>query len=616
MISMLDAGTAPGGVMDKAMMKRLLDLGITDAAAQNALSMLASGGADEVALSDRVELLLDLTRACGSLQNAKLAYSLALRSDEELNPTTVGLLTSALRHCECVPAAVRLWKAAVGAKVTEVDNLVTAARLGENGAEQIRILALLKAQPEKVSQAAELSRRLSAPGWHAEGSWGTYFDEQRGTVWWDYARPIQRRNFGMTLACDPVELKQKLGAHLAFEARSEITGTTDRCHLEVSADGTRWDKVLKFDGVSDWTTHRLNLSHFQDQKLYIRFHVLTGGQRVGRGIELASLRLETVPVAAQRPVSLAAGPGWRAGAEGTASWQAWQSEIEVSSESFEVGKDSAATVVLESKMASSSAFAEALLEVRDSFDRSLAQLRLDGAGDWTQRIVPLPDTAGPGSYRLRLWSRFAARKPEDGFWVRRLTLMTGVPEESQTLLLDGAPEDGSHERKALLALLEQKGAAELEKLYRLRAGLPSLQAALALSSVVEEDTQIPALLALFATLGEEAVSAFTMLKELTQGEDLYLQARVLLASGMLEYPSTRDHLGAGLLPAEEFEAQCRLYLTLRQSWTEEQARRGLSLLLTPIGGEDLAARSERFLNLLEENPRPDELFAAWEKAWG
>lgn len=612
---MLDAGTAPGKVMDKAMMKRLLDLGITDAAAQNALSMLASGGAVEVPLDDRVELLLDLTRACGSLQNAKLAYSLALRSEEELNPTTVGLLTSALRHCDCVPAAVRLWKAAVGARVSTAEDLVTAARLGENGAEQIRILSLLKEQPEKASQAAALSRRLSAPGWHAEGSWGTYFDEQRGTVWWDYARPAQRRTFGMTLACDPVELKQRLGAHLVFQARTEITGTTDRCHLEVSPDGARWEKVLKFDGVVDWTTHRLNLSHFQDQKLYLRFNVLTGGQRVGRGIEIAALRLETVPVAAQRPILLKACPGWQAAAEGSASWQARESEVAALSQEFEVTEGTAATVVLESKMASSSAFAEALLEVLDSSDRAVAQLRLDGAADWTQRIIPLPGSAPTGVYRLRLWSRFAARKPEDGFWVRRLTLMTGLPDESKTLWLDGAPEDGIQERKALLALLEQKSATELEKLYRLRAGLPSLQAALALSAVVEEDSQIPALLALFATLGEEAVSAFTMLKDLAQGEDLYLQARVLLASGMQEYPSTRDHLGAGLLPAEEFEAQCRLYLTLRQSWTEEQARKGLSLLLTPIGGEGLATRSDRFLRLLGEHPQPDPLFAAWEKAW-
>lgn len=616
MISVLEAGNArPFGVLKESVMKRLLDMGIGDSAAENAVVLLSAGANGSSTLEERVELLLELARACGNLQNAKLAYSLALRSEVVLDSQTVPLLVNALRHSDCVPAAVRLWKAAEQAGASQAENLVTAARLGENGAEQIRVLNLLKAEPEKEEYASSLARRLSAPGWSSEGSWGTYFDCERGLVWWDFARPQHRRNFGMTLACEPIELRQRLGACFVFLARTEITGTTDRCHLEVSSDGSRWDKLKKFDGVTDWTEYRIDLSEFRNRRVYLRFHVLTGGQRGGRGIEVAGPRLETVAVAAQRTVQFEPVEGWSNTSQVSRLWHAHSSETVLVSEPFEVAQVAAPTIAVETKTASSSAFAEAILELLNSEHQVTSSLRLEGTSDWGQRTLPLPEGFQDGLYRLRMRPRFAARKPEDGFWIRQASLLFGAPEDLQVQVLDGSVEDGFMEKKALLHLLEQGTVSELEKLYRLREGLPSLRSALALTKVVEEESQVPALLVLFSRLGEEAVAAFSTLKELAVDEDLDLQARVLLASGLSEYPSTRDHLGAGLLSGSEFETLCRLYLVVRERWSEADTRHGLSLLLTPIAGEELSARSEKFESLLSLHSRPDDLFAAWEKSW-
>lgn len=616
MISVLEAGTAmPFPLWKESVLKRLQDLGAGESAAEKAVSLLVAGGGDAARLEERVELFIALTKVCKNMQNAKLAYSLGLRSEVALDACNISLLAGALRHSDCVPAAVRLWKAAATAGVREGDYLSTAASLGENGAEQIRVLNLLKAEPQKSVLASKLARRLRAPGWHAEGSWGTYYDEERGAVWWDYARPRLRRTFGMTLSCDPVEFEQKLGAQFLFSARTDITGTTDRCHLEVSTDGSRWNKLLKFGGVSDWTEYRVDLSRFRDRKVYLRFNVLTGGHRAGQGMELASPRIEMVPVSTHRPLDLTMAEGWSGGAKSLTSYQAQVSEKALLSEPFEVSQMAAPTLSVETRMASSSAFAEARLELLDESDQVASSLVLEGTSDWKQRTISFPHCCREGRYRLRLWSRFVARKPDDGFWVRRPSLLAGSSEELQTLALDGSVEDGAKERKALLGLLEHSTLQDLEKLYHLRQGLPSLRAALALSSVVENESQIPALLSLFSNLGEEALAAFAMLKELAVEEDLTLQAQVLLAAGLLEYPSTRDHLGAGLLSGAEYEAQCRLYLKLRERWSERDSRSGLSLLLTPIADEELKERSERFESLLELHADPDALFAAWDKGW-
>ena len=64
---------------------------------------------------------------------------------------------------------------------------------------------------------------------------------------------------------------------------------------------------------------------------------------------------------------------------------------------------------------------------------------------------------------------------------------------------------------------------------------------------------------------------------------------------------------------EEFQDNCRLYLRLRESWSEQETRRGLSLLLTPIADEAPAARRERFITLLDSHPRAEAFIEAWEK---
>jgi len=217
--------------------------------------------------------------------------------------------------------------------------------------------------------------------------------------------------------------------------------------------------------------------------------------------------------------------------------------------------------------------------------------------------------------RLRLWARLAKRRDEDGFGVRNLRLKSGLASGQRVLKIDGGYGDGQREQKALLTFLESHQQQELQWLAQLRAGLPDLKSALALVSQVRSQDQIPALIKLFAQLKEEAVQAMDLLKELAVDEDISLQSSVLLLSGLEKYAATRDHLGDGLLSPSEFAENSRIYLRMRTVWTEEQARRGLSLILTPIADESLSSRHQCFLQTFEAEPRFEPFLSAWEKHW-
>ncbi|MFA5508421.1 MAG: hypothetical protein WC314_12645 [Vulcanimicrobiota bacterium] len=588
-----------------------LELGISSDAADKALLLLSAGGAEPPELEERVAHLADLCQACGSLPNAKLAYSLAGRSGHTFNKQTCGLLAQALCCSGCVPAAVRLWKKALEADVNEAGFLVTAARLGEDGAEQIRVLNALKLSPDKLPAAEELARRLRAHGWACEGSWGAVTSPQRSLVWWDHAVPSERRPFGMSLTTHPISLRNKLGVKLFFDVRHEILGTTDRCHLEVSVDGKRWEKLVKFEGVSDWTSTEVDLSRFTEEEILLRFHVLSGGQRKGRGMELADLRLEWVQVTRQQKLEFT---------EHSEEWEVEgsqllgkKSEVAICSNDFSVSGLTTPTVTLEARLQASSVYAEGTIEVV-SGEEVVARETITPTSEWLQLNLQLPESLS-GDLKLRFCSRFNKRKESDGLWVRNPRVRAGTESGRATVGLDGGFDDGIPEQKALLRVVETGEVQELERLLHLRRGLPSLKYALALAAMLRSEEQIPALLLLFSRLKEEAVEAFAVLGELAVGEDPLLQARVLLESGIAAYPSTRDHLGDGLLSAREFEDNCRLYLQLRESWSEEEARRGLSLILTPVADEDAQERRDHFLKLLQEYPAADGLFSAWDKHW-
>ena len=594
----------------------LLDLGVSPEAADRALLLLGADGADSDLLASRVELLVQLTRACGNLQNAKLAFSLAQRSEAKLDSRTAPLLADALRCCDCVPAGVRLWKTALEAGVTDSRCLRTAARLGEDGAGQIRVLRKLQQKPELLETAYELARRLNAPGWQAEGSWGAYCDREHGLVWWDHAAPELRQSFGMSLTTGPISLRDRLHVLLKFKVRHAILGTTDRCHLEVSTDGRRWQKLVKFEGTADWQTCQVDLSQFADDSIYLRFHVLSGGHRQGRGVEIAAPRLESYQVERQTSLSFPeAGDGWKLPqAEDGPSQPIYcdKSESSIVSEPISIEGLVAPTLTAESKVLSSSVYAESRVEVLNAEGDVVAQVGQDGASDWKRLVLGLHDLQEP-EIRVRLWSRFASRGEDCGFYLKLLRLKASDETSLHIRYLDGGHDDGIAEQRALLEMLESSEVEDLEQLANLRKGLPSLRSALILARLLESEEQIPALLNLFSILKDDAIQAFELLKEVAAGEDLLLQSKVLLKSGIEKYPSTRDHLGDGLLSMEEFQDNCRLYLRLRESWSEQETRRGLSLLLTPIADEAPAARRERFTTLLDSHPRAEAFIEAWEK---
>jgi hypothetical protein len=607
---------APAGAQPTSETQPLLELGIPPEQAEKALRYLRADGTANGALAARTRRLAQLASACGSLQNAKLAYSLASRSREELDDQEVALLSVSLSCCECIPAAVRLWKSAVESGVCDETLLVTAARLGGDGTETVRLLKLLGAHPEQAELVAGLVRQLAAPGWHAEGSWGALPDLNRELVWWDFARADKRVPFGMSLTSDPISLAGKVGTRFRFQARWEITGVTDRCHLEITRDGGRkWDKLARYEGVRDWSTQEVDLQDYDGQTVSLRFHVLSGGQRQGRGFEMSAPTLSTVPVTRRLKVGfpqLEAGWLRRNSEDRSEAISGHQSESPIESARLALPEMECPTLTLEGRLIASSVYAKAAIEVEGSEGLQQA-LEVPAGSDW--KTLRLPLTCGQ-DISLRLSARFNPRKDDDGLWARKLMVQGGEPGGRQTIPLDGGGEDGDKERLGLLQLLADDDWDRLRDLAVLRRGLSSLRSALALLPLVKAPEHAAVLLQLFSRLKEEAIPSFRLLTESAgSGEDLSLQTQVLLAAGLPFYLSTRDHLGDGLVTPGEFEENCRIYLAMRELWSEETARSGLGLLMTPIAGESLTERVELFKTLLPQYPNAVDFFAAWDQAW-
>ncbi len=598
--------------------ENLRSLGIAVEETQKVLRFLSADGAESEQIDLRAFLLTRLTAACGSLQNAKLAYSLAQRSGFTLDSQRVELLVSCLDCCDCVPAAVRLWKRAVEANIEDRSMVLTAARLGSDGAEQLAVLNVLRENPEQSVLVAELARRLTAPGWQAEGSWGGRPDSQFGLVWWDYARPHLRQPYGMVLSSDPISLRNRVGTMFKYQCAYDITGVTDRVHLEISCDGKSWDKVSRFEGVEDWHEQVVDLSDYDGKVVRLRFQVISGGQRQGRGFEFAAPRIETRPINCRMQIQFSdLAPGWHQGSttDRAASLSGHQSEVPQQSEPLSLPSLAHPTLGFEGRMVASSVYAKGTVEVLGDNDEVLCALDLNPGSEWKNRTLAL-DRLDNRQIRIRLSARFNQRKDDDGLWVRNLSIYGGESARNETIALDGGGEDGSVERRTLLELIHRGSMDELGRLALLRRSLPTLRDALALLPLLEDEEQIPVLLHLSSLLGEKAVEAFALLKTLAlSGEDLGLQCSVLLLSGTQQYASTRDHLGDGLLTIEEFEANCRIYLKLRESWSEEAAREGLSLFLTPVADETLEERRQVFLDLLEKTPQVQAVFSAWEQIW-
>jgi hypothetical protein len=646
-----EAETPNGGTPN---LQPFLELGISPEQAEKAVRYLRSDGAANGTLAARSRRLAMLANACGSLQNAKLAYSLAARSGTEIDDAGVRLLSASLSCCDCVPAAVRLWKTAAEAGVSDESLLITAARLGGDGAEIVKLLKELHAHPEQAEVVANLARQLAAPGWLAEGSWGGRPDAQRQLIWWDHARAAQRVPFGMSLTCEPLALTSKIGSRFCFQACWDITGVTDRCYLEITRDGgKKWDKLIRYEGISDWVEQEVNLQEYDGHTVQIRFHVLSGGQRQGRGFEMAHPRIECVPVTRRLQVSFPElSSGWqrRKGEDRGEVLSGHESESSLTSATLTLPDMECPTLTLEARLVASSVYAKATVEVQG--EHGVEQtLEVPPGGEWKSLRLPLigrseleaqPETpltrlqddafpSGPpslaaaksrpktggaaGLVGFRLAARFNQRKDDDGLWVRKMMVQGGDPGRRQTIPLDGGGEDGDKERLGLLQVLAGGSLERLRDLAALRQGLPSLRGALALLPLIKAPEHVGVLLDLFSKLKEEAIPSFALLNELAAGEDLALQTRVLLMAGLPTYPSTRDHLGDGLVTPEEFVENCQLYLQMREKWSEETARFALGLLMTPVAGEGLAERVALFRGLLAEHSGAEELFTAWERAW-
>ena len=596
--------------------QRVLELGVPTEQAERAILLLNSEEVEAPELLARIERLVEVAHATGSLQSAKLAYSLAIRNGLEFDSATVKLLVASLTNSDCVPAAVRLCKQAVEAGTVTSETLRTAVLLAYDSQTQQRVLESFRSHPEQVAMIEPVAESFAAPGWKAEGSWGAFSVAGAGAVWWDNARPELRENYGMSLRSSQIDLTQKLGTTLEFRCRYQILGVTDRCHLEASKDEKTWTKLCRFDGESEWQSKSIDLRPFEGQKLFLRFHVLSGGQRKGRGIEISDLQLSTVQVTRRIGVLFdELREGWvlhpSSGLSSALSGSV--SESPQLSAPMNLPALEAPALCFEAKFSASSVYGEAIVELLNSDEQALAQQTLAVDSEWRAFRIPLPDEADQPVVRLS--ARFSQRRATDGLHVRNLAVLGGEPGERSVVLLNGAIDDGIQEQKALLTILEHGDLAELGRLLSLRRGLASLGDAIALLPLARTALDVSVLLILHSRLGSESLMAFDLLRTLPEEEDLELQCSVLLTSGMECFFSTRDHLGFGLLTLQEFEDNCRLYLQIRERWDEADTRRALSSLLTPVVTESLAERRAKFLSTLTDEMEAEEFFQAWEFAW-
>lgn len=596
--------------------QRVLELGVPTEHAERAILLMGADGVASDELLARIERLVRVAHAAGSLQSAKLAYSLAIRAGLSFDDETVSLLIAALTNSDCVPAAVRLCKQAVEAGTVTSKTLRTAVLLSYDSGAQHRILEAFRSNRELEALVEPIAESFGAPGWKPEGSWGTFSAEGAGAIWWDNARPHLRENYGMSLRSGPIDLTNKVGTRLVFRCRYEILGVTDRCHLEASKDEKSWIKLCRFDGDSNWQTRSVDLRAFEGQTLYLRFQVLSGGQREGRGIELSDLCIESVNVTRRIGVRFEElGEGWslQPSTGLSSSLSGSVSESAQLSEPIKLPCLESPSLCFEAKFSASSVYGEAMVELLDADEKSLAHQALAVDSEWKAFRIPVSECSGEPVVRLS--ARFSQRRATDGLHIRNLAILGGEPGDRHSVTLNGAIGDGASERKALLAILEQGDSDELKRLISLRRGLASLREALALLPLARTNLDVSVLLILHSRLGSESLVAFDLLRTLPEEEDIELQCSVLLTSGMESYSGTRDHLGFGLLTLQEFEDNCRLYLQLRKGWSEEETRRALSSLLTPVVTESLAERRAKFLSTLTEDMLAEDFFQAWELAF-
>ncbi|MBS2035772.1 S8 family serine peptidase [bacterium] len=116
--------------------------------------------------------------------------------------------------------------------------------------------------------------KKDASQWNLEGSWGLQNVPGRGPVWTDSPDSSYANELNTSLTSKPFALNQA-DARLIFEEKHLTELNYDRCSVEISRDGKRWDRLDEYTGNSAWKRREYDLSAYQGANIQFRFRLQT-----------------------------------------------------------------------------------------------------------------------------------------------------------------------------------------------------------------------------------------------------------------------------------------------------------------------------------------------------
>lgn len=125
--------------------------------------------------------------------------------------------------------------------------------------------------------------------WVPEGEWARVPQAGRGSVFTDSPGSDYANNRNDSVTSPTISLKGWKNSKLYFDTRHTIEVKHDACYVEVYGyrwwGGTKWRKVARIDGYSDWKTESINLRKYDGQDIKVRFRLETDDDRTGYGLE-------------------------------------------------------------------------------------------------------------------------------------------------------------------------------------------------------------------------------------------------------------------------------------------------------------------------------------------
>lgn len=139
--------------------------------------------------------------------------------------------------------------------------------------------------------------------WQTTGTWGRSSSNYHSGSFSLADSPTGNYTSNANSYCklqSPLSLQGVQNANLQFWAKHNIALDGDYCELMISTNGTQWQYLDHFVGVSDWTLHSYSLNHLLGSQVYLRFQLRTGGSSNADGIYIDDFKF----FASANPVDL------------------------------------------------------------------------------------------------------------------------------------------------------------------------------------------------------------------------------------------------------------------------------------------------------------------------